>query len=112
MKELGSRLQRVKSVLARPPTNEETTMSVSINKAVKSPTGNAAAAAVKAKKEIDPNLIPLATLCKELKISGQAARRKLRAAKLTKDGRWAFQRGSAEERKVRELLTAKEATQA
>jgi len=60
-----------------------------------------------AKKELDPNQISLAQICKEEKILGQVARRKLRAAKMVKDGRWVFTKGSPEEKKVRELIRAK-----
>jgi hypothetical protein len=103
-----SRLQRVKKVLARPPNEKELKVMASKKGAAPAAKANAAEAPAKAKKAaVDENMITLADLCKELKIQGQAARRKLRAAKLQKDGRWVFEIGSAELKKVREILTAK-----
>ena len=50
-------------------------------------------------------LITLKALCTELKIKPRAARIKLRAADLKRDGGWAWKAGSAELTKVRKLLS-------
>jgi hypothetical protein len=72
------------------------------------PTASIAAPAVeKAVKELDPNAVPLADICKELGITGPVARRKLRASKVTKDGRWVWQKGSKELEQVKAILSAK-----
>lgn len=68
----------------------------------------AAAPAEKAKPEKDPNVVTLAELCTEIGIAGTAARRKLRAKKVNKDGRWQWQKDSKELAAVRELLIAKD----
>jgi hypothetical protein len=103
----------VKSEINRQPTLKELeSMAAKKSNATAAPAPEPKAAAPA--KEVDPNLIPLATVCKEFGISGQVARRKLRAAKLSKDGRWAWNKDSPELKKVRELLTpkAKEASAA
>jgi hypothetical protein len=61
-------------------------------------------AAKKAPVEIDPDSVPLGELLKEANIGGQAARRKLRAAKLARSGRWAWKKGSTELKAAREAL--------
>lgn len=73
------------------------------------PAGAPAAATAEAapKKEIDPNAVPLADICKELGLTGPVARRKLRAAKANKDGRWVWQKGSKELEEVKKILSAK-----
>lgn len=68
---------------------------------------NTAAPAEKPAKEVDPNAITLAEICKELGIAGTVARRKLRAKKVQKDGRWVWQKGSKELEEVRKLLSEK-----
>lgn len=109
MMDLDSRLQRVKDSLSHPPTEKEIALMASKkNAAAPSTPANKGDAPKAAKKELDPNQISLATICKELKVVGQVARRKLRAAKMVKDGRWVFTKGSPEEKRVREILTAKE----
>jgi hypothetical protein len=102
---LEASLQRVKEVLARPPTEKEMKTMATKKNAAAPASKASASAAPKAKKEADPNMITLAAVCKEIGITGQVARRKLRAAKLVRDGRWAFQKDSRELAEVRKLLT-------
>lgn len=112
MLNLESRLQRVKQTLARPPTEKEMKIMAAKKAPAPAAKANAAAAAPAkepAKKANDENLVTLAEICKEMGITGQAARRKLRAAKLQKEGRWVFEAGSAEEKRVREILAARPA---
>jgi hypothetical protein len=62
-----------------------------------------------AKKKVaakaDDGMITLRTLATELKITPRAARIKLRAAELKRDGLWAWKDGSAELTKIRKLLS-------
>jgi hypothetical protein len=60
--------------------------------------------AKKVSKTID-GMITLRALAGELKITPRAARIKLRAAELKRDGLWAWKAGSAELTKIRKLLT-------
>ena len=69
--------------------------------------GNGAAKA--AKKEVDPNLVTLKALCKELKLDPRVARRRLRTADLKAEGRWSWQKGSGALSKVQKILSAAEA---
>ena len=64
----------------------------------------------KAKKGADPDLVSLADLCKEAKILGRIARRRLRKVYGTlQDGaRWEWKKDDAELEKIRALLAAKE----
>ena len=71
------------------------------------PATASAAPAEKVVKEVDPNAVPLAEICKELGIAGPVARRKLRAAKVNKDGRWIWQKGSKELEQIKAILSAK-----
>ena len=65
-----------------------------------------------AKAEVDPNVVTLAEVCKEVGTTGTVARRKLRAAKLQRDGRWAWPKGSKELAEVKKLITPKEEEEA
>ncbi len=62
--------------------------------------------AAKADKDEDSNdgMITLADLAGEAKISGAAARRKIRAAELERDGRWAWKDGSKSLKTARKAL--------
>jgi hypothetical protein len=107
MKEnLESRVQRLKSEINRQPTLKELEI-MAAKKANAAATPATPAKEAAPAKEVDPNSVPLASICKEIGISGQVARRKLRAAKLSKDGRWAWNKDSPELKKVRELLSPK-----
>lgn len=64
-------------------------------------------APVKNAPKADSDLVTLKALATELKIEPRAARVKLRAAELKKDGTWAWKAGSAELTKVRKLLESK-----
>lgn len=50
------------------------------------------------------NVVTLKELTKEAKLSGRAARLKLRAAKLEKDGRWEWEKGSSGLKEARKAL--------
>lgn len=52
----------------------------------------------------DDNLVTLADLAKEAKISGAAARRKIRATEMERDGRWAWAAGSKQLKTARTAL--------
>lgn len=52
----------------------------------------------------EENVVTLATLATEAKMSGAVARRKLRDAELKRDGRWSWEEGSKDLKKVREVL--------
>lgn len=61
--------------------------------------------AEKAAKAAKPeNVVTLKELTKEAKLSGRAARLKLRAAKLEKDGRWEWEKGSPGLKEARKAL--------
>lgn len=75
-------------------------------------TSAATAAPAKGKAEVDPNMVQLADVCKELGITGQVARRKLRAAKLPHEGRWQWPKDSEELKKAKIVLTKAEAAPA
>ena len=114
--ELRDRINRVKQTLS---TNQENDMAAPKKKAPtkKAPASNGDVGTPvekvkKVKQADDPNIVTLAALCKELKITGQAARRKLRSAKLNRDGRWNWPKDSDELDEVREILTAKEEKEA
>lgn len=63
---------------------------------------------VEAKGKGDDNLVTLAALADEAKISGAAARRKIRATEMDRgDGRWAWPVGSKQLRTAREALGLK-----
>jgi hypothetical protein len=52
----------------------------------------------------EDGIITLRALASELKITPRAARIKLRAAELKRDGLWAWKAGSAELTKIRKVL--------
>jgi hypothetical protein len=58
----------------------------------------------KTAKATTDGMITLRALASELKIEPRAARVKLRAAELKRDGLWAWKAGSADLTKVRKLL--------
>lgn len=63
---------------------------------------------VKTAKSSDDGKVTLAELAAEAKISGAAARRKVRATEIERgDGRWAWDKGSKALRTVREALGLK-----
>lgn len=64
----------------------------------------------KEKEEKDPNVVELATLCKEYGILGRIARRRLRKVlgKLPQGTRWEWNKDSDQLQKVRDILAAKE----
>lgn len=103
--ELAQKVARIKEQVLH--QHKETKMAAKKNAAAAptpvAPTP-APTAAEKPKKEVDPNAVALSEICKEIGITGQVARRKLRAAKLAKDGRWSWQKGSKELEQVKALL--------
>lgn len=59
----------------------------------------------KAPKEVDPNMVTLSDLIAKSKMSGQAARQKLRAAEVKRpEGRWAWKKGSKDLETVKKAL--------
>jgi hypothetical protein len=58
----------------------------------------------KAKAAADDNLVTLADLAKEAKIGAAAARRKIRATEMERDGRWAWPVGSKQLKTARGAL--------
>lgn len=64
----------------------------------------------KEKEEKDPNVVELASLCKEYGILGRIARRRLRKVlgKLPQGTRWEWNKDSDQLQKVRDILAAKE----
>lgn len=55
-------------------------------------------------EKVDANVVSLASLSKEAKLTGANARARLRAAGLKPDGRWSFKKGSGDLKKAREAL--------
>lgn len=110
--ELKMRLDRVKQVLDS-STTKETEMAAPKKTATKKPAakkdngevGTPVAKTKKVKQSEDTNLVTLAALAKEVGMTPQAARRKLRSAKLQRDGRWSWKVDSDELEEAREALT-------
>lgn len=106
MQELAARLEELKVRLERPLTKKER-KKMAKKKVVKK---NSAKAPAESKAEAaaeDENTVSLSELCEEVGITPQAARRKLRASNLVKQGRWAWAPDSDELEEAREVISSK-----
>lgn len=105
-------LEEVKGQLGQPVpphTLKERKMVKKVEKGATKAKGKADAKPEKSKaKSGDDNLVTLADLAAEAKISGAAARRKIRATEMDRgEGRWAWPVGSKQLRTTREALGLK-----
>lgn len=75
-----------------------------VKKVGKKSNGKAEAAPKKAAKAADSDTVTLADLASEAKITGAAARRKLRGANLSPEGRWKWEDGSKSLKEARKVL--------
>ena len=110
MSELAERLETVKHLLDQPLTRKERKMAKKKLAKKTAPASNAAetAPAAEAAPAEEDNRVSLATLCEEVGIAPQAARRKLRASNLVKDGRWAWPEDSDELEEARAVISKEE----
>ena len=109
MSELAERLETVKHLLDQPLTRKERKMAKKKLAKKTAPAANATASeTASAEPAAEDNRVSLATLSEEVGITPQAARRKLRASNLVKDGRWAWPEDSDELEEAREVISKAE----
>lgn len=109
MEKLERTLSDVQSDLSKPPETSEPSKKVkkvakdtkkSAKKVVKKGNGDAKPTA----KKDDSDMVTLADLASEAKITGASARRRLRDADMSPEGRWKWKDGSKELKEARKVL--------
>ena len=106
----AERLGEIKAILDSPLTKKERKMAkkkLASKKAPSKKTSKKAATTNGGGAEAPAeNLVTLKELCEEVGITPQAARRKLRASNLVKQGRWAWEADSDELEEAREVISS------